>query len=340
MEPSSDFEWPDDPSADWWMVQGTVYGLKPEYIKFAAAKFQLGGHGSRQNSLAASLADIEATPSAAFRIARSVGVQKLLDEAKKIQAGKAPRVTDAEIDQRIDLMIKSPDHRAAGVGIELRAKRDSLARSRDDGPTDLGEITRQLLEVSGPEAAISVFELWHGVCSNLQGCPYLRCWLRSSPTIIRSYGGNDIGVRLPAALRHSRAANTSSGFWPSLTRRGRSRNRVMSSSVQRSARLSLVPVVAAATAHRRRSKLTRWKPMQQPDVSPLAATAQSTADMSPVHPRLGSLVRQFHRAVERQRQRDAEWIATFERAARSPRVRQIVREIMESEHASQDQVQS
>jgi hypothetical protein len=173
MEPSDDFKWPDDPSADWWMVQGTVYGLKPEYIKFAAAKFQLGGHGSRQNSLAASLADIEATPSAAFRIARSVGVQKLLDEAKKIQAGKAPRVTDAEIDQRIDLMIKSPDHRAAGVGIELRAKRDERSvRLRDEGSSDPAGIMRQILAEMGSEGVVSAAELWfYASGGNLLTCP-------------------------------------------------------------------------------------------------------------------------------------------------------------------------
>jgi hypothetical protein len=198
MEPSSDFTWPDDPSADWWMVQGTVYGLKPEYIKFAAAKFQLGGHGSRQNSLAASLAGIEATPSAAFRIARSVQVQRLLDEAKKIQAGKAPRVTDAEIDQRIDLMIKSPDHRAAGVGIELRSKRDERARARDDEPADIGEITRQLLEISGREGAISACELWHTVATNLMDCPYFRLL---APIIAHNHPGLWARYRAPMAGR-------------------------------------------------------------------------------------------------------------------------------------------
>jgi hypothetical protein len=152
---------------------GHVYGLKPEYIKFAAAKFQLGGHGSRQNSLAASLAGIEATPSAAFRIARSVGVQKLLDEAKKIQAGKAPRVTDAEISQRIDLMIKSPDHRAAAVGIELLAKRDErAARSRDDLPSDPREVISLILADMGAEGVVSAAELWFTATSDLLGCPH------------------------------------------------------------------------------------------------------------------------------------------------------------------------
>jgi hypothetical protein len=172
MEPSDDFRWPDDPEEAWWVTQGTAYGLKIEYIKFAAARFALGGDGSRKNSLAASLAGIEATPSQSFRIARSVGVARLLAEATRIRAGRQPRVTDAEIDQRIDLMIKSPDHRSAGAGIELRARRDALARARDDGPADIGEISRQLLEISGPEGAIGVAELWHTVAAGLMDCPF------------------------------------------------------------------------------------------------------------------------------------------------------------------------
>ena len=96
MEPSDElldsFRWPTDPTADWWMLTGTELGLSLEYIKFAAAKSQLGGHDSRQNSMAAEMAGLSnLTPSQAFRIARSVGVQKLLDRAQKIAAGKAPR---------------------------------------------------------------------------------------------------------------------------------------------------------------------------------------------------------------------------------------------------------
>jgi hypothetical protein len=68
--------------------------------------------------------------------------------------------------------------------------------------------------------------------------------------------------------------------------------------------------------------------MQPLDVSPLAGAAQSTADHSAVHPRLGFLVRQFHRAVERQRARDEEWIATFERVAGDPRVRRLIQQII------------
>jgi hypothetical protein len=178
MEPSDElldsFRWPTDPTADWWMLTGTELGLSLEYIKFAAAKSQLGGHDSRQNSMAAEMAGLSnLTPSQAFRIARSVGVQKLLDRAQKIAAGKAPRVTEAEIDRRIDDMIKSLDHRAAGVGIELRAKRDERsARLRDAEPAGVAEITRQLLVESGREATISVFELWHTVATNLMDCPF------------------------------------------------------------------------------------------------------------------------------------------------------------------------
>lgn len=69
--------------------------------------------------------------------------------------------------------------------------------------------------------------------------------------------------------------------------------------------------------------------MQQLDVSPLAGAAQSTAAMSAVHPRLGFLVRQFHRAVERQRRADDAWIATFTRVNGDPRVRHIIRRIIQ-----------
>jgi hypothetical protein len=67
----------------------------------------------------------------------------------------------------------------------------------------------------------------------------------------------------------------------------------------------------------------------QLDTSPLARTAVTLPLLN--SSRLLSLVRQFHRAVEHQRARDAEWIATFERVAGDPRVRRIIREIQESE---------
>jgi hypothetical protein len=162
MEPSDDFKWPDDPEEAWWVTQGTAYGLKVEHIRFAAARFALGGDGSRKNSLAAQLAGLDnLTPSQSFRIARSVGVAKLLAEATRIRAGKQPRVSEADIDRRIDDMIKSPDHRAAAVGIELLAKRDERqARARDDGTSDPAGIVRQILADWGSEGVLSASELW------------------------------------------------------------------------------------------------------------------------------------------------------------------------------------
>jgi hypothetical protein len=57
----------------------------------------------------------------------------------------------------------------------------------------------------------------------------------------------------------------------------------------------------------------------QPDTSPIAGNEKGM--------RLGFLVRQFHRAVERQRARDAEWIATFERVARDPHIRGMIKQV-------------
>jgi hypothetical protein len=172
MEPRSDFRWPADPAEDWWLLEGTELGLRLEYIKFAASKFGLGGQDSRKNTLACELAGIQATPSQAFRIARSVSVQKLLDRAKKIQAGKVPPLTDREIAQRIDLMVRSPDHRAAAVGIELLAKREAVARSRSDGlPSDPAELLHELLAVMGIEGVLSAAELWFTTTQDLLTCP-------------------------------------------------------------------------------------------------------------------------------------------------------------------------
>jgi hypothetical protein len=184
MEPSSDFRWPSDPDESWWLLEGTEAGLRLEYIKFAAAKFGLGGHDSRKNTLAAELAGIQATPSQAFRIARSVSVQKLLDKAKKIQAGKVPPLTDREIAQRIDLMVRSPDHRSAAVGIELLAKRQLAARSRDDLPSDPAELLHELLATMGIEGVLSAAELWFTTTQDLLTCPNFELL---APTICRRF---------------------------------------------------------------------------------------------------------------------------------------------------------
>ena len=47
--------------------------------------------------------------------------------------------------------------------------------------------------------------------------------------------------------------------------------------------------------------------------------------------RIAFLVAQFRRAIEAQQRRDAEWIATFERVARDPRVRRMIREIVQEQ---------
>jgi hypothetical protein len=49
--------------------------------------------------------------------------------------------------------------------------------------------------------------------------------------------------------------------------------------------------------------------------------------------RLLSLVRQFHRAVERQRRYEEEWIATFKRVASDPHVRRLIREMARDEES-------
>ena len=45
--------------------------------------------------------------------------------------------------------------------------------------------------------------------------------------------------------------------------------------------------------------------------------------------RLPFLVASFMRSIEQQRRADAEWIATFERVARSPRVRGVIKQILQ-----------
>jgi hypothetical protein len=65
--------------------------------------------------------------------------------------------------------------------------------------------------------------------------------------------------------------------------------------------------------------------LQQIDIPPLAGPA--TTSVLPNSSRLGLLVRQFHRAVEHQRARDAELVAGLERVARDERVRRVIRQI-------------
>jgi hypothetical protein len=76
MEPH-EFQWPDSPPQDWWEAEGASRRMKPELVRFAAAKFQLAGM-QHKNSAAARLAGIPGGRTAAFRAARSVSVEELL----------------------------------------------------------------------------------------------------------------------------------------------------------------------------------------------------------------------------------------------------------------------
>ena len=152
MEPSSDFRWPDDPPQDWWEVAGAQLKMRAEHVRFTAALMLLGGPEAKKNGVAARLAGLEGGRTVAYRAARSVAVRKLLTEAKKIQAGNVPRVTDLEIDRRIDDLIRSPDAGTAAKGIELRARRDA-GQVQPTLEQTAEQMTRQLMELCRPEQA-------------------------------------------------------------------------------------------------------------------------------------------------------------------------------------------
>jgi hypothetical protein len=202
MEPASDFQWPDDPPQDWWEATGAALGMKPELVRFAAALLQLGGPEARKNSVAARLAGVAGGRTQAFRAARSVGVRRLLDEAEKVTLGKRPPITEAEIDRKVEDLIRSPDAGTVAKGIELRHRREDRERadrrSRDGEPADIAEITRQLLEISGREGAISACELWHTIATNLMDCPYFRLL---APIISHNHPGLWQRYRSPMAGR-------------------------------------------------------------------------------------------------------------------------------------------
>jgi hypothetical protein len=127
----SNFRWPDSPPyppPSWWEVRGTELGLEPDQIKFAAALVTLGGPDSRSNSMAASLAGMDLSRTASFRLARSVKVRKIIDEAEQTRKGERKPLTDDEIDARIDKMIASPNDLAAAKGIELRERRKATRK--------------------------------------------------------------------------------------------------------------------------------------------------------------------------------------------------------------------
>jgi hypothetical protein len=116
------FNWP-APGEDWFLTQGASLGLDEPVIRFAAALHSLGGADSKKNTQAARLAGIDCDRTAAFRMARSVAVRRLLDAAQEISVGKRPPVTEQEVDEAIDRLIRAPDALTVARGIELREKR-------------------------------------------------------------------------------------------------------------------------------------------------------------------------------------------------------------------------
>jgi hypothetical protein len=104
--------------------------LDDQQIKFTAALHSLGGADSKKNTQAARLAGIDCDRTAAYRMARSVDVRRLLDEADKIKRGARPPLTEAEIDQKIDDLIRAPDALTVARAIELREKRRAVQRDQ------------------------------------------------------------------------------------------------------------------------------------------------------------------------------------------------------------------
>jgi hypothetical protein len=116
------FAWP-NPGEDWWLTQGASLGLDEPVIKFTAALHSLGGANCKKNTQAARLAGMDCDRTAAYRMARSVAVRRLLDAAQEINVGKHPPVSEQEVEEAIDRLIRAPDALTVARGIELREKR-------------------------------------------------------------------------------------------------------------------------------------------------------------------------------------------------------------------------
>jgi hypothetical protein len=177
--PNDNFRWPDCPPYphhDWFLVTGAELGLEPDQIRFAAALITLGGPDSKNNSAAARAAGMELTRVQSYRLARSVKVRKLIDNAEQIKTGKRKPLTEEQIDERVDRMCMSPNDRDAAVGIKLRDDR-TAARLR---VTDDEVSTEQALydvialvphEEVGAFLAMSAF---HSKVGNINGFKFLR----------------------------------------------------------------------------------------------------------------------------------------------------------------------
>jgi hypothetical protein len=174
------FQWPDDPNQDFWEITGAGLGLSTDAIRFAAALFMLGGADARKNSQAAKLASLDWDRVHSFRVARSVGVRKLLSEAARIKSGRLPPLTEADIDRKIDDLIRCPDAQTVARGIELRERRKENLRRReaaaaeaaDDPDANLRNLICALPE-SGLGAALALGCFFHGT-ANIVNFPHIK----------------------------------------------------------------------------------------------------------------------------------------------------------------------
>jgi hypothetical protein len=152
------FVWPTNPEQDWWEAKGAALGLQPDTIRFAAALHLLGGADAKKNTQAARVAGVILDRVQAFRLARSVAVRKLLDEAKRLKAGSLPPLTEADIDREIDDLIRQPDALTKARGIELREKRKQRqAESSRENPEPSLEEALYGVIASIPEGHVGAF---------------------------------------------------------------------------------------------------------------------------------------------------------------------------------------
>jgi hypothetical protein len=136
IDPAIEFTWPNQPPEAWWLSQGAALKLDEGQIKFAAAMYLLGGADSKKNSRAATLAGLNIERTAAFRLARSVGIRRLLTMAEEIKASKRSPVSEEEVDRQIDKLIRSPDALTLRVALSF-VKNANRQRKRRRKPTTI-----------------------------------------------------------------------------------------------------------------------------------------------------------------------------------------------------------
>jgi hypothetical protein len=183
MDDTNDsFRWPDSPPyppQSWFEMRGAELELEPAQIRFAVALLLCGGPDSRNNTIAARTAGLDLDRTQAFRLARSVKVRKLINEAEQTRKGERRPLTEDEIDGRIDRMIASPHDLAAAKGIELRDKRKTQREERERAVEHEhlphGELHRRLICAIparlGPALGLGHYFEDHG---NLTSFPWIK----------------------------------------------------------------------------------------------------------------------------------------------------------------------